>query len=169
MLMIILRLIHILLGVFWAGGAFVVAGFLLPSAQAAGPAAGPMMRQLIGVRRMPVVIMFAAILTVLSGFWMYWHDHSVSNGAFSRSTQGKTLGVGAIVALLTLGIGMGVLTPTAKKLTALQAAMAASGGPPTAEQQQMMAALQGRMMVGSRVVAALLLITVTTMAIARYL
>ena len=169
MLMIALRLVHILLGVFWAGGAFVTASFLLPSAQAAGPGAGPMMRQLIVVRKMPVVIMFAAILTVLSGFGMYWYDHSRSNGAFSRSTQGMTLGLGGVVALLTLGVGMGVITPTGKKLTELTGAIAASGGPPTAEKAKTIAALQHRMLVGARAAAALLLITVTTMAIARYL
>jgi uncharacterized membrane protein len=119
MLMIALRLLHILLGVFWAGGAFVTASFLLPSAQAAGPGAGPMMRQLIVVRKMPVVIMFTAILTVLSGFGMYWYDNSRSNGSFARSAQGMTLGLGGVVALLTLGVGMGVITPAGKKLTEL--------------------------------------------------
>ena len=169
MLMIALRLIHIILGVFWVGAAFVTAGFLLPSVQAAGPSAGPMMRQLMEVRRLPIVIMFAAILTVLSGFGMYWRDISVSSGAFARSAQGMTLGVGGVVALLTLGLGMGVITPTGKKLGALMGAIAASGGPPTAEQGKTMAALQARMLAASRAVAALLLITVTTMAIARYL
>jgi len=169
MLMIALRLLHILLGVFWAGGAFVTAGFLLPSAQAAGPGAGPMMRQLIVVRKMPVVIMFTAILTVLSGFGMYWYDNSRSNGSFARSAQGMTLGLGGVAALLTLGVGMGVITPAGKKLTELTGAVAASGGPPTAEQAKTIAALQQRMLVGARAAAALLLITVTTMAIARYL
>jgi hypothetical protein len=169
MLMIAMRFIHIVFGVFWAGSAFVTAGFILPSAQAAGPGAGPMMRQLVAVRRLPVVVMSTAILTILSGFAMYWHDHSVSSGAFSRSTQGKTLGVGALMALLTLGIGMGVITPAAKKLTELTAAVAASGGPPSAEQAKTIAALQNRMLVGSRAAAAMLLVVVTTMAIARYL
>ena len=80
-----------------------------------------------------------------------------------------TLGVGGIVALLTVGLGMAVITPAGKKLTELTGAIAASGGPPTAEQAKMMAALQGRMMTASRAAAAMLLITVSTMAIARYL
>ena len=169
MLMIALRLLHIVLGVFWAGAAFVTASFLLPSAQAAGPASGPMMKQLIVVRKMPVVIMFAAILTVLSGFGMYWYDNSRSNGSFARSAQGMTLGLGGVLALLTVGLGMGIITPAGKKLTALTAAIGAAGGPPTAEQAKTMAALQGRMMAGSRAAAALILIIVITMAIARYL
>ena len=168
-MMIVLRILHIVLGVFWAGGAFITAGFLLPSAQAAGPGAGPMMRQLIAVRRLPVVLMIAAILTVLSGLGMYWHDYSISSGAFARSTQGKTLGLGAVTAIVTVILGMTVMTPAAKKLTELTAAVGASGGPPTAEQGKTIAALQARMLTGARTAAALLLITLITMAIARYL
>ena len=73
------------------------------------------------------------------------------------------------MALLTLGLGMGVITPTGKKITELTGAIGASGGPPTAEQAKTMAALQSRMMFASRAAAAVLLITVITMAIARYL
>jgi hypothetical protein len=167
MLMIVLRLIHIVLGVFWAGAAFVTAGFLLPSAQAAGPASGPMMK--LAHRGSPLPWSSCRGIHPLLGLGMYWRDNSVSNGAFARSTQGMTLGLGAVVALLTLGLGMGVITPTGKKLTELMATVAASGGPPTAEQGKTMAALQARMMAGSRAAAALVLIIVITMAVARYL
>jgi hypothetical protein len=168
-MMIALRLTHILLGIFWAGAVFITAGFILPSAQAAGQGAGPMMRQLIAVRRMPVVAMIAAILTVLSGFGMYWRNYSLSQGAWAGSTQGMTYGIGAVSALLTLGVGMGVLTPTAKKLTQLTAGIASSGNPPTSEQAATIAALQSRMLAAARTAAGLLVVTVITMAIARYL
>jgi uncharacterized membrane protein len=168
-MMIALRLLHILLGVFWAGAVFVTAGFLLPSAQAAGPGAGPMMRQIIGVRRLPVISMIAAILTVLSGLGMYWRNYSLSHGVWASSTQGMTFGTGAVLGLITLGVGMGVLTPAAKKLTQLTASIASSGAPPTAEQAATVAALQGRMLAAARAAAGLLAITVITMAIARYL
>jgi hypothetical protein len=168
-MMIALRLLHILLGVFWAGAVFVTAGFLLPSAQAAGPAAGPMMRQIIGVRRLPVVSMIAAILTVLSGLGMYWRNYSLSHGAWASSTQGMTFGIGAVAGLVTLGVGMGILTPAAKKLTQLTASIASSNGPPTPEQAATIAALQSRMLAAARAAAGLLVITVIVMAIARYL
>jgi hypothetical protein len=167
-MMITLRLIHFVLGVFWGGAAFVTASFLLPSAKAAGPGAGPMMRELIGVRRLPIVIMVAAILTVLSGLGMYWLDNSISNGAFAKSRQGMTLGIGAVIAIVALVIGMVFIAPSGNKLTQLTAAITAAGGPPSAEQAKQLAALQARMMLGSRVVAGMLAVTIITMAIARY-
>jgi len=168
-MMIALRLLHVLLGVFWAGAVFITAGFLLPSAQAAGPAAGPMMRQLIAVRRLPAVSMITAILTVLSGLGMYWRNYSLSHGAWASSTQGMTFGVGAVTALITLGVGMSVIAPTGNKLAQLTANIASSGGPPTSEQAATVVALQSRMLTGARVAAGLLAITVVTMAVARYL
>jgi len=167
-MMLTLRFIHIVLGVFWGGAAFVTAGFLLPSAKAAGPGAGPMMRELIGVRRLPIVIMVAAILTVLSGLGMYWHDNSVSNGAFAKSRQGMTLGIGAALAIIAVIIGMIFVAPTGNKLTRLTATIAGAGAPPSAEQAKELAALQTRMALASRAATGLVGITIITMAIARY-
>ena len=167
-MMLTLRLIHIVLGVFWGGAAFVTAGFLLPSAKAAGPGAGPMMREIVAVRRLPIVIMIAAILTVLSGLGMYWHDNSISNGAVARSRQGMTLGVGAALAIIAVIIGMIFVAPTGNKLTQLTASIGAAGGPPSAEQAKQLAALQRRMMLGTRAASGLVGITIITMAIARY-
>ena len=128
-----------------------------------------MMRQLIGVRRLPVVSMIAAILTVLSGLGMYWRNYSLSHGVWASSTQGMTFGTGAVFGLITLGVGMGVLTPAAKKLTELTASIASAGGPPTAEQAATMAALQGRMLAGGGAGAGVRTITGINNGIARYL
>lgn len=46
-LMIVMRFIHIVAGVFWVGAAFVVVRFILPTASAAGPAGGQFMQQLL--------------------------------------------------------------------------------------------------------------------------
>jgi len=48
MLIIIMRLIHILSGVAWAGGAFMLAGFVTPAAQKSGPSGGQVMQQMSG-------------------------------------------------------------------------------------------------------------------------
>jgi ribose/xylose/arabinose/galactoside ABC-type transport system permease subunit len=168
-MMLALRIIHILTGVFWGGTAWFTASFLLPAVTAAGPAAGPVMRQLVAVRRFPVFVASSAGLTVLSGLGMYWHNNRISAGSFAKSTAGMTYGVGAVFAIVTLLIGMTLITPAAKKLTQLGATIAASGGPPSPEQATTVAALQNKMKIGSRVVAAFLLVTIVSMAIARYL
>ena len=60
--MVVLRILHIFGGVFWAGSVFMATGFLLPAVRATGPAVGgPFMRQLMGVQRLSVRIATAAI------------------------------------------------------------------------------------------------------------
>lgn len=167
-MMIVLRLIHVLAGVFWAGTVFFFASFLLPSMRDAGPAAGAISKQLIVVRKYPRVVLIIAILTVLSGFALYGLDISLSNGAFARSRSGMVFGLGGIAATLTIVIGIVIMTPTANKMAALGAAIQASGKPPTPEQAAEQAELQKKMGMGTQMSAALLFVAVVCMAIGRY-
>ena len=164
-----LRLIHVFAGVFWAGAVFFVASFLLPSVEAAGPGAGPVMRQLDAVRKYPTKVFIVALVTVLSGLWLYYRNNSMSAGAFARSHSGMTYGVGAIAALLTLPIGGLMLAPAAARLAEIGAAVQAGGGKPTPEQAAEMGRQQGRMRFGTRLAASLLGVTVLTMALGRYM
>ena len=167
-MMIVLRIIHILFGVFWAGGAFVAAMFLVPSVRAAGPAGGAVMRQLMEVRKFPIYAIVFGLLTVLSGLWMYFHDNSISNGTFAKSRAGMTYGIGAIAAILTLVVGATIMGPTGAKMAKLMGEIAAQGTPPSPQQQEMIKGLQARLGLGTRLASALLGITVITMAIGRY-
>jgi len=167
-MMIVLRVVHILLGVFWAGGAFFAAMFLVPSVRAAGPAGGPVMKQLMEVRKFPIYAMVFGLLTVISGLWMYFQDNSISGGVFAKSHAGMTYGLGAITAILTLVVGATIMGPTSGKMSKLMGQIATQGGPPTPEQQGMIKQLQERLGLGARLASGLLLITVITMAIGRY-
>jgi hypothetical protein len=168
-MMIALRLIHILLGVFWAGAAFFAAMFILPSVRAAGPAAGPFMRQLMEVRKYPIYAMVFGLVTVASGLWMYFHNNSASNGEFARSHAGMAYGFGGLTAILTLIVGAVIMGPTSAKMAKLSAQLASQGGPPTPEQQGLIKTFQDRLGLGVRLATILLCITVITMAIGRYL
>jgi uncharacterized membrane protein len=165
---IVLRLIHVLAGVFWAGTVFFFASFLLPSMRDAGPAAGAISKQLIVVRKYPRAILIIAILTVLSGFALYGQNISLSNGAFARSRSGMVYGFGGLAATLTIVMGFLIMTPTANKMAALGAAIQASGQPPTPEQAAEQARLGKKMGMGTQTAAALLFIAVVCMAVARY-
>src|SRR5215510_2858802 len=68
---IIFRLIHILAGVAWAGGVFLFVVFIQPSAAAIGPAAGPMMGQLLGARKLVDRFLQLAAITIVAGLVMY--------------------------------------------------------------------------------------------------
>lgn len=167
-MLILLRLIHILFGVFWAGTAIFNAVFLLPAVRALGPAGGPVMQEIAGKRKLPVYFFVAGLLTVLSGFGLYWHDsHGFTNG-FVRSAGGMTFGIGALLALIAVLLGVFVVTPAAIRAGKLGAEMAAGGKPPTPEQAAEMQRLQATLGKMAALAAILLTITTIAMAVARY-
>jgi uncharacterized membrane protein len=164
----LLRVIHILAGVFWVGGLLFVARFLLPTTLALGPAAGPVMDHLNRVRRLPQSLLGAGIVTVLSGLALYWRDAVASGAGWMASATGMVFGAGAVFAILAILIGVTVNMPTARRLGELMASIQASGSPPSAEQQGILQALQARLANAVRSVAALLVLATAAMALARY-
>jgi hypothetical protein len=165
---LLFRFIHIVGGAFWFGAVIFMTGFLMPSLQAAGPAAGAVMDQLTRVRRVPIFMMSAAILTILSGFALYAHDSGGFSGAWMRSGPGMVFGIGGLAGTLGAIVGMVVASPAGRRMGVLGAEIKASGGPPTAEQVAEMQALQSRIARGSLAVAVLIVIATTAMSLARY-
>jgi hypothetical protein len=168
-LIIILRIIHILAGVFWAGAAFMVAAFLEPNARALGPEGGRFMQRLVGQMRMTTIILTAAFLNVLAGIWLYW----IFSGRFQvnwiTSGRGLALTIGALAAIVTFILGLAVTRPTLLRMGALGREMQGADGPPKPEQMAAMQALQKRLATVGRAGAILLVITVIGMAVARYI
>ena len=163
-----LRILHIVVGVFWVGTVVFMAAFLMPSLRAAGPAGGAVIQQLMGVRRLPLWIMGGMALTLLSGLGLYWRDSAGFQSAWLASGAGRVFGLGGAVAIAASILGMAVNMPTGRRLTEISGRLQAAGRPPTPEEQATLAALQARLGRAS-VVAAVLLITATLlMAIARY-
>jgi len=168
-MLILLRLIHILFGVFWAGTAIFTAVFLIPTVRALGPSGGPVMQQIAQKRKLPVYFMIAGILTVLSGLSLYWYDSAGFTNEFMRTRGGMTFGLGAAFAIVAMLVGIFGATPTAKRASALGAAMAAAGKPPTPDQVAEMQRLQARLGMMSALGAGLLTLTTIAMAVARYI
>lgn len=165
--MIWLRLLHIVLGSFWAGAAIFSAFFLLPAARAAGPAAGPFFAKL-GPRVGPV-LGIASLLTIISGFLMFGQLSAGSGGEWMKSGRGMTLSIGAVAALLAFVVGFALSMPAAAKAGKLSASIAAQGKPPTPAQGGELAKLEARNALGARLAAILLVVALATMAVARYI
>ena len=70
--LILLRLIHIGSGVFWAGTAIMMAAFLEPTVRAAGPEGGRFTQQLTGQSRFSLFMSLSALLNALSRLLLYW-------------------------------------------------------------------------------------------------
>ncbi len=165
---IVLRLLHILFGVFWAGTAVFIATFLVPTIRSLGPDGGKVMQELGKRRKMTLYLIGAAIVTIVSGTILFWRFDAVTQHAFSRSTPGRVFSVGGGLGFIALIIGMSVSRPTAARLELLGAAIAQGGAPPTAEQRDQMMRLQSKLARAAQVVAGLMVGAVACMAIARY-
>jgi hypothetical protein len=164
---IILRLIHILAGIFWVGTMILLAGFLLPNARASGPEGGRFIQSLMQQRRLQVYLGLTALLTILSGLTMYARLAAATHGAWAGSRPGISYGVGAAAAILGAAIGGGVGSSAGRKMLALGQTIGSAA--PSAEQRAELSRLQARMALGARLAASLLIIAAGAMAMARYL
>lgn len=168
--MVFLRIVHIVTGVIWVGSLFVVVVFVQPSAATLGAAGAPFMSELR--RRRFVDVVFAdAVITVLAGAFLYWHDwHAYpSFGEWFGSSFGASLTVGALLATSGLGVAALVTRPTIGRLVTLGKQVAESGGTPSPETAARIGVLQDRLVVAERVSFSLVLLAVVAMASARYL
>lgn len=167
-ILIVLRLIHILAGIFWAGGAVISAAFLVPAVRALGPDGGKFMQQVIGKQKFSVYMTIGAILTVLAGIVLYWRDSNGFQLAWILAPSGLTFTSGSLAGIIVFFIGQFVNAPTAVRIGALAKEMQAAGGPPKPEQLAEMLKLQTRMGQAGVWGAILMVVAAAAMAMARY-
>jgi hypothetical protein len=167
--LVVLRIVHILAGVFWVGAVFTTILFLQPTARDVGPAAGPFMAHLAGKRRLVDWVLAAGGLTILAGLLMYWRVSGGLESDWLTSAPGVSLTIGALCAIAAFALGLSVVRPTILATLAIGREVAASGEPPTPEQGAQVQALQKRGTAVGRVVLPLLVVAVAGMAAARYL
>ena len=167
--MVILRLIHILGGVFWVGTVFFLAWFLLPANKTTGQAGLVVMQDVMMRRKLSVYLMTAMGLTILSGLLMYGRTIMITNGEWAHTTMARVLGFGALCGIVGGGLGGSVSKATGLRMAAIGKAIQDSGQPPTESQKAEIAALQAKNEKVMRYVAILLILAVAAMASARYL
>lgn len=167
--LVILRALHILAGVYWAGAVFVVVTFLMKAVADAGPAGGQVMGALIK-RRFLDAIPAAALVTVLSGLDLYRRASGSYSAEWMRSPTGMGLSVGAVTGILALVIGGVVGRPSTLKAAALMAhAATMADGMEKAALITRAGQLRARGTAAIQGAAVLILISVLCMAVSRYL
>jgi len=167
-MMITLRVVHIVGGSFWVGALLFVARFLMPSLRAIGPQSAPVMDQLVRVRRMPIAMMGAAIMTILSGVILMWQASGGFQPAWMATGPGRFFSMGGGLAILAAILGMAINSPAARRVGVIAAAVQARGGAPSSEESAQLQKLQARMGITMIVVAALVVLATAFMASARY-
>src|SRR5438094_10482741 len=94
--MVILRLLHIFTGVFWAGGVFYLAFFVLPAINAIGPDGSRFMQQLTRTKKMPTLLLASGGLVFLVGLRMM----DKVSGHFMWSWISSPFGIGITIGSL---------------------------------------------------------------------
>ncbi len=166
-LLLVLRLVHVVLGVFWAGTVLFIGLLLFPSVRAAGPAGGQVMARLME-RRMPVWLHSTSLLVIASGIWLYWRATGGFQADLMLAGPNLVFGTGGLMAILATVIGLGINAPTAGRIGRLSASIQGGGSPPSPEQAAEIQRLQGILFRGAQAAAALLLLATAAMAVARY-
>jgi uncharacterized membrane protein len=164
-LTIVLRLTHIISGVFWVGAGLVMFFFIGPTLGATAEAGQKFAQHLMTQTRFTAIMTTAAILTVAAGGTLYWFDSDGLSSAWMHSGAGVGFAVGAGFGLLgfIFGIMVGNTNGALAKLgSQIQ-------GQPTPEQMAQIGALRKRLSIVSPLNAYSLLLATLFMAIARYM
>src|SRR2546427_4974468 len=103
--MIVLRFLHVVSGALWVGMFAFMTFFLMPAFGEAGPEGAKVMAAM-AKRRIPVIMPVIALITLVSGFWLFQRLSGGQAGALMATPVGKTFGIGGLAALLAFLVGM---------------------------------------------------------------
>ena len=166
--MVVARLIHVLGGILWVGAMVFVAAFLVPAIRDTGPDGAKVMAAL-GRRKFMQVMPVLAILTLLSGIYLYWRVSDGFETGYMKSWPGHVYAVGGLLALLAFVLGITVTRPAMMKAMALAQSIPSA---PDSERPGMMARADALRTRGARmgvVIMWLLISAAALMAVGRYL
>ena len=165
---IVLRLVHILGGIFWVGSGIFTSFFLIPALAASGSGAGQIMAGLQR-RKLFTVLPIVAVLTILSGLRLMWLTSGGFAPAYFASSNGRTYAASGVAAIIAFLLSLLVARPAAIRTASLGASRASA--PDDAARARIdgqLAALRRRGEVASAIAVTLLILGAAGMAIARY-
>lgn len=166
---IVLRVVHIGLGVFWAGGVLFMNFLVGPAIVGAGPEGFRVMQEL-NRRRYLDVLLGAALLTILSGLDLMRRDSAGFASSWFRSPVGIGISTGMIAAIVAFVVGLLLIKPAVKRLLALGGEMAqATSSDARAAIGPRVDAARARLIASGMVGSLFVIIAVLAMATARYL
>lgn len=166
-LIVVLRFLHVFFGVFWAGSAFTVAGFVLPAVATSGAEGTRFMRRLALERGLTRSMVASGIVTVIAGLVLMDIDSAGMQPAWMGSGMGVMISIGGLAALGALVTGI-LAAVMVSRLGKVLVAIESQGGVPKPEQLAEAQGMGVRLAKRARAVAIQLAIAVLCMAVARY-
>ena len=166
---LILRVIHIVGGIFWLGSGLFTTFFLIPALGRLGPAAaGPLMGAL-QQRRLFTILPVVAVLTIVSGTRLLQIVSGGFTPAYIASRTGQTLLWSGVAAVIAFVLSLLVARPAAVRSGQLGASLATLPEAERAARASEAERLRRRSGVASTVAMVLLIGAAVGMAVARYL
>jgi uncharacterized membrane protein len=167
-LMIVLRILHIISGVFWVGAALMLTFFISPTVNATKEAGQGFMRHFMGNTKFNLAMWTSAITAVVAGAILYWLDSDGLTSAWTHSGPGIGFAVAAGFAYLGLIVGI-FQNRNSNAMAKLGGQIQAQGSPPSPEQAAQLQKLGKALSTGGMLNAIFLILATAGMAIARYL
>lgn len=123
--LLVLRLVHVLGGIFWVGSGVFASFFLMPALAGVGPAAGAVMGGL-QQRRLFVFMPTVAVLTILAGLRLMWLTSGGFAPAYFSSPQGSAYALGGAASIVAFLLALLIGRPSGVRIGALSAQLAAT-------------------------------------------
>lgn len=164
---LLLRVVHIVGGILWVGAMVLMTAFLMPAMRQAGPAGGAVMSALIQRRAMTYVPV-VALLTLLSGFRLYWIVSGGLSSGYLATGAGLTFGISGLLATIAFLIGFFVTRPALARAGVVLGEMRSASEAERAQLQREADRLRARGRSASMVVTTMVLLAAIGMAVARY-
>jgi hypothetical protein len=159
-LVITLRIVHILTGAAWVGGAFLLLGFIVPRSRQLGAVEGGLfLNRFLDHRWFSAYISSVEGLAILTGLILFWNASGGLQGSWLSTPSGIAFTVGGAAGVTALGFSFAI-SSTLSKLNYLD-----DSTPP----KETFADLHSRLARISLYYLALLTLAVVAMASAQYL
>lgn len=148
---------------------FFTTFFLIPAVQEVGPDGGKVMGA-VQRRGLMTVMPLLALITILSGLWLYWRASLGFEPAYMRSPPGMAFGFGGALGIVAFVLGLAIARPSMMRAMAIMQTLGSASSDEERQQRTREAQrLRTRSGVVGQLVAWMLLIAAASMSVARYL
>jgi uncharacterized membrane protein len=166
--LLVLRFIHIVASVCWAGGGFIFFLFVEPTAKALAPTGMQFVGYMVSKRRFSIFMVISSTLTVLTGALLIWQHAGGHWLGYVKTGPGFGFTLGSVVGVAVYFIGMFGVNPRALRLSKIGKEIQAAGGPPTPAQGAELHKLDKEMSTLSLADFVLVALSLALMGTARY-
>jgi putative copper export protein len=114
-LVITLRIVHILTGAAWVGGAFLLLGFVVPRSRQLGSVEGGLfLNRFLDHRWFSAYISAVEGLAILSGLILFWNASGGLQGSWLSTPTGIAFTIGGAAGVIALGFSFAISSALSK-------------------------------------------------------